>query len=71
MSASGQKQTFAPQKIMSALPLIATVKADIALEDAAPQGGTGNLRAVQLLLGHTTIESNVRYLGMMWPMTSP
>ena len=25
---------------------------------------TGNLRAVQLLLGHTKIESNVRYLGI-------
>jgi integrase len=25
---------------------------------------TGNLRAVQLLLGHTRIESTVRYLGI-------
>lgn len=25
---------------------------------------TGNLRAVQILLGHTRIESNVRYLGV-------
>jgi integrase len=25
---------------------------------------TGNLRAVQLLLGHTTLESTVRYLGV-------
>ena len=25
---------------------------------------TGNLRAVQLLLGHTNIESTVRYLGI-------
>jgi hypothetical protein len=28
MSALGQKQTYAPQKAMSALPLIATAKAD-------------------------------------------
>ncbi len=26
--------------------------------------GRGNLRAVQLLLGHTKIESTVRYLGI-------
>jgi site-specific recombinase XerC len=25
---------------------------------------TGNLRAVQLLLGHTNLESTVRYLGI-------
>jgi len=25
---------------------------------------TGNLRAVQLLLGHTSLESTVRYLGI-------
>lgn len=25
---------------------------------------TGNLRAVQLLLGHTELESTVRYLGI-------
>jgi hypothetical protein len=39
---------------------------------AGPHGGmqlydyrrTGNLRAVQLLLGHTKIESTVRYLGI-------
>src|SRR6201981_750028 len=27
---------------------------------------TGNLRAVQLLLGHTKLESTVRYLGIEW-----
>ena len=36
---------------------------------AADQGGadipkTGNLRAVQLLLGHTKMDSTVRYLGV-------
>jgi site-specific recombinase XerC len=25
---------------------------------------SGNLRAVQLLLGHTKLESNIRYLGI-------
>jgi site-specific recombinase XerC len=28
------------------------------------EGPTGNLRAVQLLLGHTKLESTVRYLGI-------
>jgi site-specific recombinase XerC len=36
--------------------------------DAEGRGGgghkTGNLRAVQLLLGHTKLESTVRYLGI-------
>ena len=27
-------------------------------------GKTGNLRAVQLLLGHTKVDSKVRYLGV-------
>ena len=27
-------------------------------------GKTGNLRAVQLLLGHSKVESTVRYLGI-------
>jgi len=27
--------------------------------------GTGNLRAVQILLGHTNIENAVRYLGVI------
>jgi len=31
---------------------------------------TGNLRAVQLLLGHTKIESTVRYLGIEVDETS-
>ena len=37
--------------------------------DSADEGvvdlqGTGNLRAVQILLGHTNIENTVRYLGV-------
>jgi hypothetical protein len=39
MSALGQKRTYALQKGMSALPLIATVKADIALKDAYSSRG--------------------------------
>ena len=53
MSASGQKQTCAAQNGMSALPLIATVKADIALQDACSSRR-------HRLLGHTKIESTVR-----------
>ena len=37
------------------------------MEDQVQQVGnrrTGNLRAVQLLLGHKKIESTVRYLGI-------
>jgi integrase len=30
---------------------------------------TGNLRAVQLLLGHTKLESTVRYLGIVTQTT--
>ena len=74
MSALGQKQTCAAQKHMSALPLIATVKADIALQDACPSRrhrSTGNLRAVQFLLGHTKIESTVRSRHLCGPMPSP
>jgi hypothetical protein len=37
MSALGQKQTFALQQAMSALPPIATVKADIRLSDESPE----------------------------------
>ncbi len=32
---------------------------------------TGNLRAVQLLLGHTKVESTVRYLGVGLMTRSP
>jgi site-specific recombinase XerC len=34
------------------------------LTRAARHDKCGNLRAVQLLLGHTKIESTVRYLGI-------
>ena len=33
-------------------------------KDAQIYKKTGNLRAVQLLLGHTKLESTVRYLGI-------
>ena len=44
-------------------------QADVALllpkgRDAIIYKQTGNLRAVQILLGHTKIESTVRYLGV-------
>jgi hypothetical protein len=32
--------------------------------DAGRDEQTGNLRAVQILLGHTKIESTIRYLGV-------
>ena len=41
MSALGHKQTFAVQNGMSALHPIATVKADIALQDACSSSDTG------------------------------
>ena len=62
MSALGQKQTCAVQNGMSALHPIATEKADIALQDACSSRRhrrTGNLRAVQLLLGHTKMHCAV------------
>ena len=63
MSALGQKRTCAVHSAMSALPLFATVKADIALQllkATLIYRRTGNLRAVQLLFGHTKIESSAR-----------
>jgi hypothetical protein len=58
MSALGQKQTFAVRKRMSALPLIATVKADISETtgtesgDAAPSpdGSQVDTPSVDLLV---------------------
>ena len=43
---------------MKALTRFAGLKASIIYKC------TGNLRAVQLLLGHTKLESTVRYLGI-------
>ena len=37
---------------------------EITLNNVARGCGQGNLRAVQLLLGHTKLESTVRYLGI-------
>jgi hypothetical protein len=37
----------------------------------SPDPRTGNLRAVQLLLGHKKIESTVRYLGIERRRTTP
>lgn len=34
------------------------------METALIYKATGNLRAVQILLGHTNIENTVRYLGV-------
>ena len=52
----GSKADMCGANGMSALHPIATEKADIALQDACSSRRhrrTGNLRAVQLLLGHT------------------
>ena len=69
MSALGQKRTYAAQQGVSALPLSATVKADIASRTHAPQGDT-DLSAHwesarrPAFAGHTKMESTVRYLGV-------
>ena len=65
MSALGQKRTCAVQKGMSALPLIATVKADIALQDACSSRRHLSTAAPEICapssfcFGHTKIESTV------------
>ena len=69
MSALGQKRTFALQTGMSALHLIATVKADIALRTHAPQGDTDlpphrkSARRPAFAWSHQD-SSTVRYLGI-------
>ena len=50
MSALGHKRTYALQIGMSALPLIATVKADITVEDAYPYVPNRGVRTMQELL---------------------
>jgi hypothetical protein len=49
------------------VPRRITLRIGVNLGDVIIEGDdrrTGNLRAVQLLLGHTKIESTVRYLGI-------
>ena len=53
---SGSEASAGPEAIWDAFT--ATHKATLIYRR------TGNLRAVQLLLGHTKIESTVRYLGI-------
>ena len=37
---------------------------NLGVHETGSRPRTGNLRAVQILLGHTKIESTVRYLGV-------
>jgi site-specific recombinase XerC len=48
----------------SAIPVIVTTTPLRRTKAVLIYRRTGNLRAVQLLLGHTKIESTVRYLGI-------
>jgi hypothetical protein len=48
----------------SSIPLLHEWISHFSFDVFISQGETGNLRAVQLLLGHTKIESTVRYLGI-------
>jgi hypothetical protein len=65
MSAMGHKRTYAVQKGMSALPLIATVKADTEA-DAVPK-----TRAPGAPVGREevvwTANPTPKYAGLLWP----
>jgi site-specific recombinase XerC len=58
---SGPKHALEPRRVESAFYGTHSMRRTKA---AQIYRKTGNLRAVQLLLGHTKLESTVRYLGI-------